>query len=88
MAREEFHKDYERAPWSKMPISELQAYRPGYVCKAPSYWAVTPDNCVLFYETRGHSSPQCNTNAEVVKHLHPTLEARLIEQAYVKPARD
>jgi hypothetical protein len=78
-----FHHDYTRAPWRKVPLAELTAYRPGYVCKAPAYWAVTEDGCVLFYEARTHSSPQCNRDPAIVKHLHPTLEARLIEQAYV-----
>jgi hypothetical protein len=76
----EFHRDYDRAPWLKVPIAQLTSYRPGYVCKAPAYWAVTPDECVLFWRGR---SPQCNTNVAVVKHLHPELEARFIEQAYV-----
>lgn len=83
-----FHKDYERAPWRKVPVADIQQFRPGYVCKAPSYWAVTPDECVLFYESRGHSAPQCNTNAAVVRSLHPTLEARLIAQTYTKQERD
>lgn len=81
----DFHHDYTRAPWRKVPLAELLQYRPGYVCKAPAYWAITPDGCVLFYERRGHSSPQCNADRAIVKHLHPELDARLIEQAYVPP---
>lgn len=78
MSREDFHKDYDRAPWRKVPLSDLTTYTPGRVCCAPAYWAITDDGFALFYG----SSAQCNTDARIVKHLHPTLEARLIEQAY------
>lgn len=84
---EDLPRDYDRAPWRKVPLAQLQQFRPGFVCKAPSYWAITPDECVLFYNNRGHSSPQCNTNPAVVKHLHPALEARLIPEAYVPATR-
>lgn len=79
---DELHHDYDRAPWRKVPIAEVTTFKPGCTCLAPSYWAVTPDECVIFYESRRHSAPQRNTNPEVVRHLHPTLAIRLIEQAY------
>lgn len=77
----EISTDYNRAPWIKMPIAELTTFTPGRVCKHPSWWAVTPDDCVLFYKTLG--SPQCNVDRAIVERIRPGLEVRFIPQAFV-----
>jgi hypothetical protein len=76
-----FSSDYNAAPWIKMPIAELVTPKPGRLCKGPSFWAVTPDECVLFFED--YSSPQSNTNRAIVERIRPGLEVRFIEMAFV-----
>jgi len=73
--------DYDKAPWIKMPVAELTTPTPGRLCMGPRYWAVTPDNCVLFY--KAHYSPQCNVNEEIVHRVRPGLEVRHIPMAFV-----
>jgi len=81
MANENFHTNYDRAPWIKMPLAELTTPAPGRMCMGPRYWAVTPDECVLFY--RSHGSPQCNTNSAIVERIRPGLEVRYVPMAFV-----
>lgn len=73
--------DFDRPPWIKMSIAELTTPQPGRICKAPAYWAVTPDDCVLFYKS--YNSPQCNTDETIVRHIRPGLEVRHIPLAFV-----
>lgn len=73
--------DYNAAPWIKMPIAELVTPKPGRLCKRPAFWAVTPDECVLFF--KGYYSPQCNVNRFIVERIRPGLEVRFIEMAFV-----
>lgn len=77
----EIPSDYSKPPWIKMPISELTRFAPGRVCNAPSWWAVTDDDCVLFYKTL--VSPQCNVNRAIVERIGPGLRVQFIEQAFV-----
>lgn len=74
--------DFNAPPWIKMPISELTTFTPGRVCKQPSWWVVTDDDCVLFYKS--HASPQCNVNRAVVERcLHRTgTRIEFIAQAF------
>lgn len=49
------------------------------------WWAVTADDCVLFYTHLGSNSPQCNVNRAIVERvLCPELQAgvRLLPYAY------
>ena len=73
--------NYDTGLWIKMPLSELLTPRSGRVCKGPSWWAVTPDECVLFYQT--YASPQCNENRSIAERVAPGLEVRFIEMAFV-----
>jgi hypothetical protein len=73
--------NYDEKPWIKMPVSELMTPKAGKMCKAPMYWAVTPDDCVLFFKT--YNSPQCNTIKELIEHVRPNMEIRFIETAFV-----
>jgi hypothetical protein len=79
----QLHTDFDRAPWIKMPVAELMKFKPGYVCKTPSWWAVTEDNCVLFWRTLG--SPQCNVDRRIVEHIRPGMRVEFITQAFVPP---
>lgn len=77
----EISTNYNAAPWIKMPVSELITPAPGRICKGPSYWAVTPDGCVLFY--KAYCSSQCNEVKSIVERIRPGLEVRHIPMAFV-----
>lgn len=77
----EVHNDYDRAPWIKMPLSELITPKPGRICVGARWWAVTDDGCVLFW--RSHRSPQCNAVREVVERIRPDLTPQFVEMAFV-----
>lgn len=76
----DIERDYNKAPWIKMPIAELITPKAGRICKAPSWWAVTEDDCVLFYKSYG--SPQCNTDKRIVEYIVPGCRAVFIETAF------
>ncbi|HJV75400.1 MAG TPA: hypothetical protein VJ654_14330 [Noviherbaspirillum sp.] len=73
--------NYNQKPWIKMPLSELTTPKPGRLCKAPAWWAVTDDGCALFYKTYG--SPQCNTDRRIVERIRPDCKQVFIEAAFV-----
>jgi hypothetical protein len=73
--------DYNSKPWIKMPLAELTTPKPGRICHCPSWWAVTDDDCVLFFKSYG--SPQCNVNKSIVEHIRPGLKVQFIESAFV-----
>ena len=79
-------KNYADPCWLKVPLSELTTPKPGLVVYPPSWWATTPDGCVLFYKERCY--PQTNSNPAVVRHLHPKLEATFIPVSFVSPRND
>lgn len=43
--------------WSKLPISEHDKPKNGYICYCDRYWIVTEDSCILKFNK---SSYQCN----------------------------
>jgi hypothetical protein len=73
--------NYDTKPWIKMPVDELVTPKAGKICKGPAWWAVTPDNCVLFFKS--YNSPQCNQQKAIVERIRPGLEAREIPMAYL-----
>lgn len=83
MTDTELHEDYSRKPWRKVSLADVQTYKPGHVCCAPAWWALTDDDCLLYYKT----APQCNTDERIIKHLYPTLRTVFLEQAFI-PRRD
>lgn len=59
--------DGEGGKWIGMPVSTLRRPHAGRLVKAPATWiVVTRGACAwaVFYKT--YSSPQCNTNPDVV----------------------
>ena len=65
----------------KIPVSELVKPKAGYICYSKSWWAVTDDNCVLFY--KDYNSPQCNNNLAVIKLIIPSMKYLEIEMAFI-----
>jgi len=51
---------------------------------ANRYWAVTKDDCIMFYKGE---NPQCNSNKSIVEHIGKEKqwfkEARLLEHVYI-----
>lgn len=76
-----FHTNYDEKPWIKMPVSDLTTPKTGRICKGPSWWAITPDDCVLFFKSYG--SPQCNSVKEIVERIRPGIEVRHIQAAFI-----
>lgn len=72
---------YDEKPWIKVPVEALKTPSPGKICKGPAWWAVTPDNCVLFF--KDYCSPQCNTEKAIVERLRPGLEVRHIPISFI-----
>jgi hypothetical protein len=64
-----------------MTIAELTTPKAGRICYPAAYWAVTDDDCVLFY--KAYYSPQCNASESVVKHIRPDLKYKFIEMAFL-----
>lgn len=54
-------------------------------CITESYWAVTPDDCILFYSNA--MQPQCNKNESIARRivgkLHPECEVRYLAAVYI-----
>lgn len=57
----------ERGRWILAPVSDITTPKPGRICYGPRWWAVTPDNKVLFFDT--YNSPQCNISKAMVERL-------------------
>ena len=73
-----------RFKYLKIPISEIEFPACGYVCYPESYWLITDDNCVIFYNG---ISPQCNTNYKIAKMISDKgtkLEVKLLPIVYLK----
>lgn len=73
--------NYDEPPWIKVPLQDITTPRPGYICVGPSWWALTPDLCVLFYES--YAFPQRSQHEFVTKRLCPGLEAIHIDMSFV-----
>jgi hypothetical protein len=53
--------------WIKMPLAELTTPKDGRIVYANRYWAITDDDCALFF--RSYVSPQCNVYRRIVERL-------------------
>jgi hypothetical protein len=65
--------------WKKVPLAEVQRFAPGKRCVAPSWWAVTDDDHVLYFKG---CSPQRNTVKAIVERIRPDCRAVFIEHAF------
>jgi hypothetical protein len=74
------------ANFTKVPVAKLTTPRNGLECRVNYWWAVTDDDCVLYY--KGHS-PQCNSDIRVVEHIAQsiplTTRPMLLPVAYLEP---
>lgn len=73
--------DYSKKPWIKIPLDEITTPQNGRMCLTHCWWAVTEDDCVLFFKT--HGSPQCNTRRAIIERIRPDCRAVFIEVAFV-----
>ena len=64
--------------YQRVPIAEIMAPKPGRIVYQESYWIVTPEREVLFFH-KGHNSPQCNTNKEIVESWLPRFPGCTME---------
>lgn len=74
----DFHTDYDKAPWRKVPIEELTTPKPGKIVRCGRWWAITKDGFALFYK----SSPQCNPDKAVIEHIRPDCTPQWLEITY------
>jgi hypothetical protein len=51
----------------EVPLSDILFPKPNRICYQESWWIVTKDRNVLFFKPN-HTSPQCNTNKNMVEH--------------------
>ena len=66
----------------EMSIEELTTPKAGRLVHAGAWWAVNDKGNVLFY--KHYTSPQCNTNKEIVKRIRPECERQeWIEVSFV-----
>ena len=67
--------------WIKMKVEDLLTPKEGRVCYGPRWWAVTEDDCVLFYKS--YNSPQCNTVKSICEHIRPDCRVEFFDIAFV-----
>lgn len=72
-------KDYNKPPWTKVTLEELQTPRGGKIVYEDRWWAVT-DGCVLFYK----GSPQCNYVRRVIERIRPDCTPTFLPVAFVE----
>lgn len=70
--------------WILAPLEDIKTPKPGRICYGPRWWAVTPDDKVLFFDT--YSSPQCNINRSIVERLGKGFNAPETIPVYVEMA--
>lgn len=73
--------NYNEHPWVKIPVCDIIKPVEGRICYIDRWWAVTDDNCALFYKSI--RAPQCNRCEEIVKMLCKDVEVRFIPVAYL-----
>lgn len=73
----------------KVPISDVTTPDSNgtYELMKDRWWAVTEDDCILFYGSRGRS-PQCNSNKAIVEHIlsaenHPGVKAVFLTHVWL-----
>lgn len=75
--------------WIKMPLADALTPKSGRICYGPSYWMLTGDDELLFYER--YTSPQCNTNkalcerwmASTGRFAPPAAKIKFLEIVYL-----
>jgi hypothetical protein len=67
--------------WTKVPLEDIKTPKTNKMCVGQRFWAVTDDNCVLFF--KGHS-PQYNHSEAILKRIRPDCRVEYIEMAYVQ----
>jgi len=66
--------------FQQVPIAELTAPKSGiFHVRVNEFWAVTDDNCLLFYTGRGkkrrhYTSPQCNSNEDIARKVSESYD--------------
>ena len=73
--------------WHKVPLTQIISIPESggiFNCYTNFYWAVTPDDEVLFFR-RPFTSPQCNRNKMIVEKCAPAgCRVEFIERAFIK----
>lgn len=72
--------------WILVPISDITTPKDGRICYCDRWWRVTENDEVLFF--KAYTSPQCNSNPEVIKHVNksfnsPSTTPKFIETAFL-----
>jgi len=62
--------DYDSKEWTKVPLETIKTPQPHNMVCGPSYWIVTPDECVLRFR---ESSWQHNAYEDIIKHMIETI---------------
>lgn len=63
----------KKGRWLRLPLNDVLEPKVGRVCYPPSWWKVTEDGFVLFFDT--YSSPQCNKVKEIAERLGKGFDA-------------
>lgn len=62
-------KAYESKPWEKFKITDVLEPRQNRLVQLNQYWVVTPDNCVLAF----NSTLQCNPDEKLAEMLRAAV---------------
>jgi hypothetical protein len=77
-------RSYSDHAFLRIPLKEIKTVRSGKICYPESWWAVTPDDQVLFFTGQNYFTPQCNNNKSITERIMPTgCRAEWIEMAFI-----
>jgi len=72
---------FDLSDFYRVPIEDVLTPQVGRIVYPSSWWIITPDREVLFYNKhREHTSPQCNSNRLVAEHLARNYPDCTVEQ--------
>lgn len=64
------------------PIEDMLAPKPGRIVRGPRWWAVTPNEEVLFQGD--YSAPHCNTSKEAMEYVAKSLSLPVSDFVYLE----